>query len=71
MYELDELADALGKNWKSLARALAWEPLLRGNRYKKPKISFTDGEDGVMYDVLLHWKQKQTGKLSEIDYYLI
>ena len=66
MYELDKLADATRNGWKSLARLLAWEPLVRGNRYKKPKISFTDGENGVLYDVLLHWKQEQTGKLSDL-----
>ena len=52
MYERDRLAHVAGNGWKSLAQ--------------KPKISFTGGKKGGLYDLFLHWKQEQTGKLSDL-----
>ena len=51
MYERDKLADVARNGLKSLAQ--------------NAKISFTGGKKGGLYDLLLHWKQEQTGKLSD------
>lgn len=64
-YERDNLADSTN-DWESIARALALKPLVPRERFKKPKISFTDGKKGVLDDLLLHWKQERTGKLSDL-----
>ena len=65
VYERDRSADAARNGWKIIARLLAGERLVRGKRSKKPEVSFTDGRKGGLYDLLLHWKQEQTGKLSD------
>ena len=52
VYELEDmLANSLVHSWKILC-------------FKEPKITATDKENGGRCDVLLRWKQQETGKVS-------